>query len=115
MRLHAFIIIAGIAGTMNSLAETLWAQGDMEGARKIYEQVLEIKRRVLGAEHPTTSITAWNLFITLHEVGDTDEAMNILEKHLVWLLGRDPESLGADQGQIREMIIQKFQGAGVHE
>ena len=61
-------------------------------------QVLEITRMVLGAEHLTTSITAWNLFITLHEIGDTDEATTILEKHLVWLLGKNPEYLGADQG-----------------
>jgi len=35
--------------SMNDLAETLRAQGDLKGARKIHEQVLEIARRVLGA------------------------------------------------------------------
>jgi len=48
-------------------------------------------------------------------MGDTDEAMKTLKNHLVWLQGRDPESLGAYQGQIREMIIKLFQGAGLHE
>jgi len=96
---------------MNNLAATLGDQGDLEGARKIHEQVLVIRRRVLGAEHPDTSISAWNLLNTLGEMGDTDEAMKILENDLVWLLDRDPESLGAYQGQIREMIIQMLQGA----
>jgi len=101
--------------SMNNLAATLQVQGDLEGARKIQGKVLEITRRVLGAEHPDTSLSAWNLFFTLGEMGDTDEAKTILEKHLVWLLGRNPESLGAYQRQIRELIIQKFQGAGLHE
>ncbi|MGP8338076.1 MAG: tetratricopeptide repeat protein, partial [Methanosarcinaceae archaeon] len=90
--------------SMNNLAVTLRAQGDIEGARKIQEQVLEIRRRVLGAEHPDTSVSAWNLFMTLHDIGDTDEAKTILETHLVWLLDRDPESLGAYQVQIREYV-----------
>jgi len=101
--------------SMNNLAITLRAQGDLEGARKIQEQVLEITRRVLGAEHPDTSISAWNLYITLHKVGDTDESMKIMDKHLFWLKGRDPESLGAYQGQIGEMIIKMSQGTDLHE
>jgi hypothetical protein len=96
---------------MNNLAGTLEAQGKLEGARKIHEQVLEIRYRVLGAEHPDTSISAWNLLNTRSDMGDVDEAKKILENDLVWLLDRDPESLGADQRKIREMIIRRFQGA----
>ena len=102
-------------GSMNNLAETLRAQGDLEGARKTHAKVLEIMRRLLGEEHPDTSTSAWNLFLTLREMGDVNEAKTILEKHLVWLLDRDPESLGAYQRLIREMIIKMFQGAGLHE
>lgn len=43
---------------------------ELEGARKIHEQVLEKTRRALGAEHPHTSISAWNLLITLSKMGD---------------------------------------------
>ena len=39
---------------MNNLAETLRAQGDLAGARGLQEQVLDLRRRVLGAEHPNT-------------------------------------------------------------
>jgi tetratricopeptide (TPR) repeat protein len=97
--------------SMSNLAETLRAQGELERARKIQEPVLEIMRRVLGTEHPDTSTSAWNLLNTLDEMGDVDEAMKIMENDLVWLMDRDPESLGAYQRQIREMIIQTFQGA----
>jgi Flp pilus assembly protein TadD len=37
---------------MNNLAGTLYAQGDLAGARKL--QVLAASRRVLGEEHPDT-------------------------------------------------------------
>ena len=37
---------------MNNLAATLRAQGDLAGARKLHEEVLDIRRRVLGPEHP---------------------------------------------------------------
>jgi hypothetical protein len=44
---------------MNELASTLYAQGDLGGARKLEEQVLEASRRVLGEDHPHT-LTAMN-------------------------------------------------------
>ena len=40
--------------SMNNLAATLQAQGDLAGARGLQEQVLDLSRRVLGAEHPDT-------------------------------------------------------------
>jgi hypothetical protein len=39
---------------MHNLALTLYAQGDLAGARKLQEQVLAASRRVLGEEHPDT-------------------------------------------------------------
>jgi hypothetical protein len=96
---------------MNNFAETLRDMGELEGARKIHEQVMEIRRRVLGAKHPDTSTSAWNLLIILIKMGDVDESKKILKNDLVWLLDRDPESLGADQRKIREMIIRILPGA----
>jgi hypothetical protein len=40
--------------SMNNLAGTLKAQGDMTGSRGLREQALNISRRVLGEEHPNT-------------------------------------------------------------
>ena len=40
---------------MNNLAQALYAQGDLAGARKLQEQVLEARARLLGSgapEHP---------------------------------------------------------------
>jgi eukaryotic-like serine/threonine-protein kinase len=47
--------------SMNNLAETLRAQGDLPGARALQEKALEARRRVLGEEHPATltSIATW--------------------------------------------------------
>jgi len=90
--------------SMNNLAETLRAQGDLAGAREIQEEELTICRHVLGNEHPGTSTSAWNLFCTLRDLSDSDRARTILENDLLWLLDRDPASLGADQQQIREQV-----------
>ena len=92
--------------SMNNLALTLSDQGDFAGAQKIQEEVLEIRRRVLGSERPNTSILAWNLFCTLRDLSDPVRARTVLENDLLWLLDRDPASLGADQRRIREMVSQ---------
>ncbi|HMD97480.1 MAG TPA: hypothetical protein VKM93_09165 [Terriglobia bacterium] len=59
---------------------------------------------MLGPEHPSTSISAWNLFRSLQELGERDAARAILERDLLWLLGRDPATLGADQRKIRKWV-----------
>jgi hypothetical protein len=46
------------------------AQGDLAGARKLQEETLDIRRRVLGPEHPDTSTSAWNLLRTLQDSGE---------------------------------------------
>ena len=89
---------------MNNLAETLRDQGDLTGARKKQDEVLEIQRRILGDEHPSTSVSAWNLFSTLRAMDDP-KAKAVLENDLLWLMDRDPATLGAYQQQIREMIL----------
>jgi hypothetical protein len=91
--------------SMNNLAGTLQAQGDLTGAREKQEEVLDITRRILGDEHPDTSVSAWNLFYTLFEMDDP-KAKAVLKNDLLWLMERDPATLGANQQQIREMIIQ---------
>jgi len=69
-------------GSMSNLAETLRAQGEMEGARKIQEQVLEITRRVLGAEHPDTLTSMNNFAETLRAQGEMEGARKIQEQVL---------------------------------
>jgi len=47
--------------TKQNLAVTLHAQGDLPGARKLYEAALDARTRLLGAEHPATLATMQNL------------------------------------------------------
>jgi hypothetical protein len=91
---------------MINLASTYLAQGDMAGARKLQEKVLDVRRRVLGPEHPATSSSAWNLFRTVQDLGERDAARAILERDLLWLLSRDPATLGADQRRIRGVLAE---------
>jgi hypothetical protein len=78
----------------NNLAQTLYARGDLAGARQ----------HLLGEEHPDTSGAAWNLWRTLHDLGEHTAARRILERDLLWLLARDPDTLGAEQRKIREYV-----------
>ena len=56
--------------SMNNLAVTLLAQGDLAGARELHEQVRKIRRRILGSEHPDTLTSIANLAVTLLDQGD---------------------------------------------
>ena len=67
---------------MNNLAETLGAQGDHAGARRIQGRVLEVMTRVLGAEHPTTLTSMNNLAVTLYYIGETGAAIALLRRCL---------------------------------
>jgi hypothetical protein len=87
-------------------ASTLSAQGDLARARKLQEETLTILHRVLGPEHPYTSISAWSLFQTLQDLGDGSAARALLKCDLLWLLDRDPTALGADQRTVREYVAQ---------
>ena len=92
---------------MDSLAVTLRELGDLQGARELDEHVLDGRKRVLGPEHPDTSVSAWNLLGVLDQLGEAATAWGIANEHLNWLLSRDPESLGADQRKIRDMLMQR--------
>ncbi|MFA7429637.1 MAG: tetratricopeptide repeat protein, partial [Rhodospirillaceae bacterium] len=64
------------------LAATLWAQGDRAGARALLEQVVEARRRVLGAEHPDT-VTSMNILAsTLGPQGVRARVRALLEQVL---------------------------------
>jgi hypothetical protein len=89
---------------MNNLALTLYAQGDLPGAREIWEQVMSVRRRVLGEEHPDTVLTAWNLFCTLCILKDEKGAMPVFTAYLVPLLQRDPATLSAGLRKIQSML-----------
>jgi hypothetical protein len=68
--------------SMNNLATTLRAMGDLTGARTMQEQVLSIHQRVLGPEHPDTLISMGNLAGTLRAMGDLPGARATQEQVL---------------------------------
>ena len=93
--------------SMNNVALMLYELGDLQSASELGEHVLDVRRRVSGPEHPSTSVSAWNLFLTLEELGETARARDIRDGHLAWLLSRDPESLGAVQRKIRDLLMKR--------
>ncbi|OCK96362.1 uncharacterized protein K441DRAFT_429297, partial [Cenococcum geophilum 1.58] len=48
-----------------NLASTYWNQGRWKEAEEQFVQVMETRKRVLGAEHPSTLTSINNLVITL--------------------------------------------------
>lgn len=63
-------------------AALLSAQGDLAGARRLDERVLEAWRRVLGEEHPDTLRAMGNLASTLSRQNDLGGARRLLEEAL---------------------------------
>jgi hypothetical protein len=98
--------------SMGNLAVTLSAQGDLAGARKLEEETLDISRRVLGPEHPATSTYAWNLFRTLRDLGEHGAEGIVLKRDLLWLLDRDPGTLGSEQCTVREYVAEAVKKNG---
>ncbi|MEQ6342087.1 MAG: tetratricopeptide repeat protein [Gammaproteobacteria bacterium] len=90
--------------SMNNLALTLRDQGDLAGARVLEEKVLEVRRRVLGEKHPDTTAAAWNHLLTLRQAGLHDQAALLAHEHLAWLMDSAPETLSANQRQIRDSL-----------
>jgi hypothetical protein len=68
--------------SMNNLAATLSAQGDLAGARGLHERVLESQRRVLGEGHPDTLTSMSNLAETQRAQGDLAGARGLQESVL---------------------------------
>jgi len=67
---------------INNLAQVLWSQGDLSGARDMEQSVLETSCRVLGEEHPDTLISMNNLAETLESQGDLIGVRDLKEKVL---------------------------------
>jgi hypothetical protein len=67
---------------MSNLADTLRTQGDLAGARKLQEEVVDIVCRVLGPEHPNTLTSMRNLAVTRQAQGDLKGARDLQEETL---------------------------------
>jgi tetratricopeptide (TPR) repeat protein len=85
---------------MNNLAVVLQAQGDVTGARDLYQQVLDAQQRLLGPEHPSTLGTMNNLAALLFELGDLSHARNLFEQ----VLETRQRLLGPDHPSTRRVL-----------
>jgi hypothetical protein len=72
-------------GTLVRLAivdVTLRVQGDHAGAHRLQEQVLEVRTRVLGRQHPKTLTSMRNLALTLCDAEKHADALQMLRECL---------------------------------
>ncbi len=92
--------------TMNNLAGVLQRQGKPPKARALYEKTLRASTQAHGTENPYTTLTAWNLFRLLMEMNAYAAADEVLVKHVIWLLERDPRTLMASLQPIRAQVQQ---------
>ena len=68
------------ASMMDNLARSLQGQGKYMEAEKMQREVLRAKRRVLGAQHPNTLLTADDLAISVCKQGKKTEAEKMFRK-----------------------------------
>ncbi len=64
----------------NNLAGVLWDQGDLDGARALYDEVVEAHKEVLGERHPDTLASKNNLAGLLQAQGDLDGARALYDE-----------------------------------
>jgi tetratricopeptide (TPR) repeat protein len=64
------------------LASVLQAQGDHAAARSLYEEVLEIREKFLGENHPDLANTLHNLAGVYYAQGDYEAARPLYERAL---------------------------------
>lgn len=67
---------------MVNLASTIWAQGDLAGARRLEEKALAMRRTSQGGQHPDTLLAISNLGETLYKQGDLPGARALHEEAL---------------------------------
>jgi hypothetical protein len=71
--------------------------GEYERARKLFEDTLARRRRILGEDHPSTLTSASNLAVELRQMGEYERARELDEDTLARrrrVLGEDhPDTL----------------------
>ncbi|GAB2916811.1 tetratricopeptide repeat protein [Rheinheimera gaetbuli] len=98
-----------------NLASTLGQQGDLAGARRLAEAVLDARERTLGAEHPDTLTSKNNLAGTLAQQGDLAGARHLQEAVLEALertLGSEHPSTLTSKNNLAGTLAQQGDLAG---
>ena len=72
-----------VAWLLHCAAEYLHSRGESATARPLFERALELRRSMLGEEHPHTLVSAGSLSFTLYEVGQYEPARQLAEDTLI--------------------------------
>ena len=91
---------------MNNLVGTLNAQGDLAGARRLQDQVMQARTCVLGEEHPDTLTSMNNLAVLMVQAGDHEGTLQLLRKCLSGrrkVLGEDHPDTAATAESLRRL------------
>lgn len=67
---------------MNNLAFLLSREGRYAEAEKLTRETLDLRRRVLGPEHPLTAASVYNLGVIAANRGNRTEALSFLRQAL---------------------------------
>ncbi len=93
--------------SVKNLVATMRPLGDLAAARTLLERALALRRDRPAAHPRQPRSPAVNATEALDQLGDHEAARAVLERDLLWLLDRDPATLGADQRKIREYVAAK--------
>jgi tetratricopeptide (TPR) repeat protein len=79
---HAVGHIVGRAGTTNNLALLYYKMGNLQAARPLFEQALQLRRQVLGENHPDVAQTLNNLATLYYWTGNYASSEPLLQQAL---------------------------------
>lgn len=96
---------------MNNLAEMRRHMGDLPGARRLLDSLVETSRRVLGETHPHTLTALNNLALTMRAAGDLPGARTLLER-VVGHLGQVPDEWREVELTVRNNLAETLQAIG---
>ena len=71
---------ARLQTSITALALKMRDVGELGSARQLVEQIVQVRRRILGAEHPDTLASMNDLAATLSAAGDLDGARQLVEQ-----------------------------------
>ena len=77
--------------SLNHLASLLQAQGDLAGARPLFERALAIDKKVYGSDHPEVAADLNNLALLLQAQGDLAGARPLHERSIAMREALGPE------------------------
>ncbi|HEX5745378.1 MAG TPA: toll/interleukin-1 receptor domain-containing protein [Archangium sp.] len=81
-------------------------QRDFKAQQELHEEGVRALEKAIGRRAPDTVFMAWGLFVALNLQDKTEQAQQVLDQYLRWLLKESPASLeDSTLQQIREQLV----------